>query len=162
MEEFKYCPLCGTPLMKSTVDGKDVLHCSSNSCAYLFWDNPVPVVAAIVEMDGTVVLARNRQWPEKMFGLVTGFLEKGETPEAAVKREVKEELGLDAEIKYLVGVYSFFEMNQLSLAYHLASHGDIQLGDELAEIKMVPVEKLKPWSFGTGHAVRDWLSKRVQ
>jgi NAD+ diphosphatase len=162
MNEYKYCPLCGTQLIKGTVDGKEVLHCESDACPYIFWDNPVPVVAAIVEMDGTVVLARNRQWPEKMFGLVTGFLEKGETPEAAVKREVKEELGLDAEIKDPVGVYSFFEMNQLILAYHLASNGDIRLGDELAEIKMVPVEKLKPWPFGTGHAVRDWLAKRIQ
>ncbi len=36
---------------------------------------PIPVVAAIVELDGMVILARNRLWPEKMFGLVTGFLE---------------------------------------------------------------------------------------
>jgi NAD+ diphosphatase len=160
MQKYKYCPLCGGQLIKATTDGKEVLRCGSDACPYIFWDNPIPVVAAIVEMDGKVVLARNRQWPEKMFGLVTGFLERGETPEAAVMREVKEELGLDATLKELVGVYSFFEMNQLILAYHLASQGDIRPGDELAETKMVPVEKLKPWPFGTGHAVRDWLARR--
>jgi NADH pyrophosphatase NudC (nudix superfamily) len=160
MNEFKYCPLCGKGLSKNTVNGKEVLSCTTDNCGYVFWDNPLPVVAAIVEMDGKVVLARNKEWPEKMFGLITGFLEKGETPEAAVKREVKEELGLDAEIIEFVGVYAFFERNQLIIAYQLSAAGEIKLGDELAEIKSVPVDKLKPWPFGTGHAVRDWLERR--
>jgi NADH pyrophosphatase NudC (nudix superfamily) len=160
MREFKYCPLCGEGLTKSTVNGRDLLCCISNDCGYEFWDNPLPVVAAIVEMDGKVLLARNKQWPEKIFGLITGFLEKGETPEMAVKREVKEELGLDSEIMELVGVYSFFEKNQLIIAYQLCAAGEIKLGDELAEIKWIPVDKLKPWPFGTGYAVRDWLERR--
>jgi NAD+ diphosphatase len=160
MNEFKYCPVCGKDLAKNTVDGKAVLSCTSSNCDYIFWDNPLPVVAAIVEMDGNVLLARNKGWPEKMFGLITGFLEKGETPETAVKREVKEELGLDAEIAELVGVYSFFERNELIIAYQVSAAGEIKLGDELAEIKSVPAAKLKPWPFGTGHAVRDWLERR--
>jgi len=160
MNEFKYCPLCGKGLTKNTVDGRDVLCCMANNCGYVFWDNPLPVVAAIVEMDGKVLLARNKEWTEKMFGLITGFLEKGETPEAAVKREVEEELGLDAEIMEFVGIYSFFERNQLIIAYQLSATGEIKLGDELAEIKSIPIDKLKPWPFGTGHAVRDWLERR--
>ena len=160
MGAFKYCPLCGENLKKSTLDGKKVLCCASNSCNYVFWDNPVPVVAALIETDGNVLLARNKQWPEKMFGLITGFLEKDETPETAVKREVKEELGLDPEIIDLIGVYSFFEQNQLIIVYHLSATGEIQLGEELAEAKMIPVHKLRPWPFGTGLAVRDWLERR--
>ncbi|HMK75651.1 MAG TPA: NUDIX hydrolase [Thermodesulfobacteriota bacterium] len=160
MNEFRYCPLCGKSLTKSTMDGKEVLCCASSDCGYVFWDNPIPVVAAIVEMDGRIVLARNKEWPGKIFGLVTGFLEKGETPETAVKREVKEELGIDSEMRELVGVYSFFERNQLIIAYHLSATGEIKLGDELAEVKSIPIDKLKPWPFGTGHAVRDWLERR--
>jgi 8-oxo-dGTP pyrophosphatase MutT (NUDIX family) len=72
---------------------------------------------------------------------------------------VKEELGLDSEIMELVGIYSFFEKNQLIIAYQLSAAGEIKLGDELAEIKWIPVDKLRPWPFGTGHAVRDWLAK---
>jgi NAD+ diphosphatase len=113
MTEFKYCPLCGKGLTKNIVDGKDVLCCPSDNCGYVFWNNPIPVVAAIIERDGKVLLARNKEWPEKVFGLITGFLEKGETPEEAVKREVKEEVGLDSEIVEFVGVYSFIDRNQL-------------------------------------------------
>jgi NAD+ diphosphatase len=159
MGEFHYCPQCGKDLTKKMIEGKERLCCPSDTCGYVWWDNPLTVVAAIVEKDGTIILARNKEWPEKIFALITGFLEKGETPEAAVVREVKEELGLDSEIREQIGVYSFFERNQLIIAYYLIATGEIRLGDELAEIRMIPPAKLRPWPFGTGHAVRDWLAK---
>jgi len=118
------------------------------------------VVAAIVEVDGAVILARNKSWPEKMYGLITGFLEAGETPDQAILREVQEELSLNAPTAHFVGNYAFFEMNQLILAYHVPARGNIILGAELADIKRVPVERLKPWTIGTGPAVRDWLASR--
>jgi len=161
MEEFQYCPQCGKGLTKKQVNGKERLCCPSDTCGYVWWDNPLTVVAAIVEKDGNILLARNKEWPEKIFALITGFLEKGETPEAAVVREVKEELGLDAEIREMIGVYSFFERNQLIIAYYLIASGEIKLGDELAEIRIIPPAKLKPWPFGTGLAVHDWLAKYV-
>ena len=95
-----------------------------------------------------------------MYGLITGFLEKKEYPEEAVIREVKEELGLEGKVVDLIGLYPFFERNQLIIAYHVLTRGEITMGEELAEVKAVPPEKLKPWAFGTGFAVRDWLKKR--
>lgn len=161
MSEFQYCPLCGKELIKKEMEGKERLACPSDTCGFVWWDNPLTVVAAIVEKDGNILLARNKEWPEKIFALITGFLEKGETPEAAVVREVKEELGLDAEIREMIGIYSFFERNQLIIAYYLTAAGEIRLGDELAEIRMIHPGKLRPWPFGTGLAVRDWLAKYV-
>ena len=77
------------------------------------------------------------------------------------RRDVDDkELGLDGRIDDFIGYYSFFEMNQLILAYHVQVQGEIVLGEELAEFKMVPPEKLRPWEFGTGYAVKDWLEKR--
>ncbi len=126
----------------------------------MHYDNPLPVVAAIVEHEGAIILGRNVGWPETWYGLITGFLEKRESPEEGILREVNEELGLDAEICDLVGVYDFQRRNQLIVAYHVQAAGDIELGDELADIKRVPPEKLVPWGFGTGLAVRDWLYKQ--
>jgi len=137
------------------VDGR--LACA---CGYVHWDNPVPVVAAIVEHEGAVILARNRDWPEKMFGLVTGFLEKDETPEAGVKREVKEELDLEPLGATLVGLYPFARRNELIIAYHVPAAGTVRLNEELAEYRRVAPEKLRPWDFGTGLAVADWLARR--
>lgn len=158
--QAKFCLYCGSPLQNADVAGQTRLRCSVAECAYVHWDNPIPVVAAIVEMEGAVILARNRAWPESMFGLIAGFLEKGETPEAGVLREVREELGLETATAHFIGCYPFFEMNQLLLAFHVPAQGEIVLNEELAAIKRVPVERLKPWTIGTGPAVRDWLAAR--
>ncbi|HPC46779.1 MAG TPA: NUDIX domain-containing protein [Deltaproteobacteria bacterium] len=155
-----FCPRCTNRLALTTVDGRDRLCCPSESCGYVHWDNPVPVVAALVVVDGMVALVRNKSWPSGMFGLVTGFLERGETPQAAVLREVEEELGLRGTLAGFVGCYSFFEMNQLILAFHVEASGTPVLGDELVEYRLVPPDRLRPWPFGTGLAVKDWLEGR--
>jgi len=152
---YKFCPACAVPLAARAEDAR--LACA---CGYVHWDNPVPVVAAIVEHEGAVILARNKDWPEKMFGLVTGFLEKDETPEEGVKREVKEELDLEPLAANFVGVYPFARRNELILAFHVHAAGTVRLNDELADYRRVAPEKLRPWDFGTGLAVADWLKRR--
>jgi NAD+ diphosphatase len=156
---MNFCPVCGAALGKRFVGGRQRNACALPTCGFVRWNNPVPVAAAIVEADGEVVLVRNKGWPEKMFGLVTGFIEEGEAPHVAALREVKEELGLSSEIANLVGAYAFEQANQLIVAYHVPAAGSITLGEELAEAKRVAIHKLKPWPFGTGPAVRDWLSR---
>ncbi len=126
----------------------------------MHWDNPTPVVAALVEYRGRIVLARNHAWPEKSFGLITGFLERDESPEQAVAREVKEELDLDTDAVGLIGVYPFARKNELIIAYHVAAEGEIVLNEELAEFRLIAPEQLRPWEFGTGLAVADWLNGR--
>ena len=157
---MNYCPKCGSELIRAQVDNKERLKCASETCGYVLWDNPTPVVAAIVEYGEAVILVRQKGWPEKWHGLVTGFLEKGETPEEAVLRELREELGLEGEILDFVGYYSFFQLNQLILAFHLQAQGEITLGEELESYKLIPPSKLRPWSLGTGPALRDWLTAR--
>lgn len=154
---MQYCPQCRAELASRLIDGIERRACE---CGFVFWNNPVPVVAALVEHEGRVVLARNAAWPEGKFGLITGFLEGGETPEQGVLREVEEELGLAAELVGFIGVYSFFKLNQLILAYHVRGAGSIQLNAELAEARHVVPEQLVPWDYGTGPAVRDWLARR--
>ena len=153
---YRYCPSCATPLAVRAEDSR--MGCA---CGYVHWDNPVPVVAAIVEHEGAVILARNKQWPEKMYGLVTGFLEKDEAPEEGVKREVKEELDLDASTAHLVGLYPFARRNELIIAYHVPATGAVRLNEELADIRRIAPEKLRPWDFGTGLAFADWLKRRT-
>lgn len=152
---YSFCPICAAPLAARAQDGR--LACA---CGFIHWDNPVPVVAAIVEHEGAVILARNKDWPEKMYGLVTGFLEKDEHPEDGVRREVKEELDLEAGAAHFVGLYPFARRNELLIAYHVPATGTVRLNEELADIRRVAPEKLRPWDFGTGLAVADWLKRR--
>jgi len=157
---YKFCPQCATPLITAEVDGSPRLKCPA--CKFVYWDNPVPVVAAIVEHEGKIILTRSKGWPEKWLGVVAGFLEKGEMPEAGVLREVREELGLDGEIVSFVGHYPFELRNQIIFAYHVFAEGEIELGEELESIKAVAPEEIRPWEVGTGLALKDWLASRVK
>ena len=160
-QTFKFCPRCAAPLQRAVHGGAERLGCTRPDCGYVNWDNPTPVVAAIVEHDGAIILARNRAWPMKFYGLITGFLEKDDpSPEDAVRREVKEELGLDAAVANFVGHYAFQRMNQIIIAYHVPAAGEIVLGEELVEYKRIEPAKARYWPAGTGHALRDWLRGR--
>jgi NADH pyrophosphatase NudC (nudix superfamily) len=156
MSDARYCLRCGAEL--STIQAeRPRLGCT---CGYVFYDNPTPVVAALVEHDGAILLVRQHGWPEKWYGLVTGFLERGETPEQGVLRELEEELSVSGTIESLIGVYAFEQRNELIVAYHVLAEGEVRLGAELEAFKRVAKEKLRAWPFGTGHAVRDWLARR--
>jgi NADH pyrophosphatase NudC (nudix superfamily) len=156
---FRFCPRCAAPLVEREAAGRARNACVAADCGYVHWNNPTPVVAAILEHEGAVLLARGKGWPEKTFALVSGFLEADEAPEAGVLREVLEETGLRAEVMAFVGAYPFEARNELLLVYHVRASGPITLSDELEETKRVPRERLKPWPFGTGLAVRDWLTR---
>lgn len=165
--EANYCARCGGGLMPFVEEGRTRRRCGG--CSFVVYGNPTPVVAAIVEhrlgphdeSAPHVLLARGAGWPDKMFGLITGFLEAGESPETGVLREVKEELGLDGEVVSLVGAYAFEQRNELIVAYHVRATGEISLSPELEATKRIAVDRLRPWPFGTGHAVRDWLARRT-
>ena len=161
MADFTYCPRCATPLVDRVAGERTRRACPKEGCGFVHWGNPTPVVAAIVEHEGAVLLARGRGWPEKMFALITGFLEAGEAPEAGVLREVKEELGLEGTVASLVGVYAFELRNEVIIAYHVRATGTVTLGEELEACKRIDPDKLRPWPFGTGDAVRDWLARRA-
>ena len=158
---FKFCPRCAQPMIIQHHGGLDRQACPDASCGYVHWDNPVPVVAAVVEHEGDIILARNVAWPGNFFALITGFLEKDDpSPESGVRREVKEELNLDAQTVSFIGHYSFERMNQVIIAYHVAASGEIKLNEELADYRRVAPAKARYWPAATGLALRDWLISR--
>ena len=109
--EVCFCPHCATELQPITLaeDGGDKERLRCPACGWTHWNNPTPVLAAIVEIDGKVLLARNAAWPGKMFALITGFMEAGESPQEGIAREVKEETNLDIVSPRLVGFKQFFD-----------------------------------------------------
>jgi len=156
---WQFCPCCRAQLVVRDDDGVPRLACAAG-CGFVHWDNPAPVLAALVELDGHIVLARNRAWAPGAFGLITGFLERDEDPAAGIAREVGEELGLRAQAVTLIGVYPFARKHEVIIVYHVVAEGEITLNEELAEVRLIALEKLQAWDFGTGLAVRDWLQRR--
>ena len=159
---FKFCPTCATPLAFITQmeDGGEKARLRCAVCNYTHWNNPTPVLAAVVEVEGKILLAQNAAWPGKMFALITGFMEAGETPQEGIAREIKEETNLEATALDLIGVYDFKRMNQVIIAYHAVCHGEVKLSPELVDYRLYEFDQLKCWPAGTGYALADWLRSR--
>lgn len=163
MQRVKYCPKCAGKLETRLVGGIERKACPAAGCNFVNWDNPLPVVAALIEYQGQIVLARNAKWPHGIFSLVTGFLERGEAPACAVVREVKEELDLDSEVAGFVGHYPYSQMNQIILAFSVRATGALKTNDEIAETRLITIDELRDYDFGplfiTSAVVKDWLAQ---
>ena len=92
--EWKYCGICGLKLAKAD-DGESLRpHCAP--CNRFYYSNPVPAACCFLTNDqGELLLVQRSIEPRKgMWTLPGGFVETGETTEAAAVRELSEETGL--------------------------------------------------------------------
>ena len=165
MADFRFCPQCATPLAWRTEaeDGGDKSRLRCPACDFTHWNNPTPVLAAVIECadrEGRILLARNAAWTHRAFALITGFMEAGESPEDGIRREVKEETNLDVDALHLLGVWDFQRMNQVIVAYHAVARGEIRLSPELAEYKLLSPGDVMCWPSGTGQAMATFLRSR--
>ena len=159
MTEFRFCPSCATPLawVSLAEDGGNTTRLRCPACGYTHWNNPTPVLAAVVELGGKILLAQNAAWPGKMFALITGFMEAGESPQDGIRREIKEETNLNTQTLSLIGAYDFQKMNQVIIAYHAVCNGSVTLSPELVDYRLFEHDQLKCWPGATGQALADWL-----
>ena len=157
--DWKFCPQCATALQPITEleDGGPRERIRCPACHWTHWNNPTPVLAAVVEYQDRILLARNAAWPPKVYALITGFMEAGETPQDGIRRELKEETNLDALEVNLIGVYDFQRMNQVIIAYHVRAEGEVRLSPELVDWRLYAYDQVKCWPAGTGYALADWL-----
>ena len=93
-----FCAACGAR--------SDVSHAgwqrSCAACNAQHFPRTDPVVIMLIENGNSLLLGRNAAWPEGMYSLLAGFVEPGETIEAAVRREVVEETGVKVgRVRYL-------------------------------------------------------------
>jgi len=159
VSDYRFCPQCATALqlVAQMEDGGEKQRLRCTACGWTHWNNPTPVLAAVIEYEGKILLARNAAWAGKMYALITGFMEAGETPQEGISREVKEETNLDVTSLALIGVYDFQRMNQVIIAYAVQATGDVRLSPELADYRLYDHAEVKCWPAGTGYALADWL-----
>lgn len=93
-----FCPTCGGA--SQMAQGGWQRDCPS--CGAHHFPRTDPVVIMLVTRGNSVLVGRNAAWPEGMYSLLAGFVEPGETIEAAVRREVFEEAGIrTGAVRYL-------------------------------------------------------------
>ena len=113
---------------------------------------PIPCVGALIERsDGRILLLKSRKWAGKYI-IPGGHLEVGEQPEDAVRREVREETGLDVKVEGLLSLASTVPENYsrnealLSIDFHCRGEGEVKAEDtgEFEDVKWVfPREALE-------------------
>jgi len=97
-ESHRFCARCGAE-SQMIMSGWQR---SCASCGGQHFPRTDPVVIMLILSGNSVLMGRSPGWPEGMYSLLAGFVEPGETMEAAVRREVKEEAGIDVgSVTYL-------------------------------------------------------------
>ena len=77
----------------------------------------VTAAAIITDGRGRVLLLKHRFRPGSGWGLPGGFIEKGEQPDAALRRELREEIGLEVEQLKLFAVRAFKKPKQVEVVF---------------------------------------------
>ena len=93
-----FCSVCGKP----TLPNRGGWSRACAACGNEHYPRVDPVVIRLAEHDGKLLLGRSHHYPPGRYSALAGFVEPGETIEAAVARELKEEAGIEvADIRYL-------------------------------------------------------------
>jgi len=120
------------------------------------------VDAVILFQDGIVLIKRDNPPFAGSYALPGGFVEVGETVEAAVVREACEETGLAIELQGLVGIYSNPARDPrghvVSAAFLARGSGVLLAGSDARLAKVFPLESLPPLAFDHDEIIRDALS----
>ena len=120
----KFCGRCGAPT--SPVPGERAMGCAE--CGLQQYPRVAPAVIMIVHRGDEMLLAQGARFPMKVYSALAGFVEPGESLEQAVRREVREEVGVT------VGAVDYFDSqswpfpNSLMIGFYAAyESGDLVL-----------------------------------
>ncbi len=140
----RFCSSCGAPSDVAQAGGERLCP----ACGARHFPRTDPVVIMLVVQGNSVLLGRSKGWPEGMYSALAGFVEPGETLEAAVAREVFEETGLDTRsVRYLASQPWPFPNSLMLGCVATATSRAITLDDELEDARWFTREEvLAAWS----------------
>ncbi|WP_457742346.1 NUDIX domain-containing protein [Thermococcus sp.] len=114
------------------------------------------VDGVILYNNGVVLIKRKHEPFKDFYALPGGFVEYGETLEEALKREMKEETGLEVRILRLVGVYSKPDRDPrghtISIAFLCLGEGELKAGDDAKEVHIFPIDEAEKLPLAFDHA----------
>ena len=129
-----HCPRCGAPT--ETAAAGHVRRCTRDGSEHYPRTDPA-VIMAVVDGDGRILLGRQPSWPPRRFSCLAGFVEPGESLEQAVRREVREEAGVQVGSTTYLGSQPWPFPSSLMLGFiaHAESTTILFDDEELAEAR---------------------------
>lgn len=145
-----FCPHCSNKILKKDENG--ILRDWCHHCGVFFYENPLPVVSAIVVQDRQILLVKRGKAPYKgLWCLPTGFAETGESIEDAALRELEEEAGIKGQILGLVDVDSctnYFYGDLIFVTFEIEySSGELRYGDDAVAVKHFSLQDIPKLAF---------------
>ncbi len=157
-DEINYCLRCGTALVRVERYGQVRPVCPA--CEWVYFSDPKVAVAVLVERGGEVLLVRRSMNPKRgLWTLPAGFVDAGEDPVLAARRECLEETGLQVEITELLTV--LFGQEHPRGAHIILFYkgkilaGELNAGDDVDRAEFFPRDDLPPLAFSTTQQVLD-------
>lgn len=159
-ETFRYCPRCATELELRESDGPDPDRPTCPDCGFVHYENPTPTVQAWIDRDGSYLALERNQDPERgKWNMPGGFVEVRESGPEAIKREVREETGLEIVVLDVIGIfastYGGHEGEEgkpiFDVAFHCrladGSDGELEVSDESGEARWFPLAEFPEPAF---------------
>ncbi|MDE5414416.1 NUDIX domain-containing protein [Alkalihalobacterium chitinilyticum] len=148
---YRFCPKCGGTL---EIQGTKSIHQPKCiNCGFIFYQNPIVGVAAIVIQDQKLLLGkRNISYKDK-WCIPCGYVEYDEDVRAAAKREFFEETGLHIELKKVYEVHSNFhnpEQHTVGIWFFAeVLGGTLKANDDLSEVDYFAFDAIPELAFET-------------
>ena len=124
------------------------------------YKNPKPTVDIIIDQNDSVLLIERKN-PPFGWALPGGFVDEGESIEAAAVREAKEETNLDINLRQLLYVYSDpkrdSRQHNISIVFIADAAGKMMAGDDATQAKFFPLNALPPLAFDHREILTDYL-----
>ncbi len=161
LAEWKHCPRCGAPI--EPADG--TFECST--CGLRHYERSSVTACALVERDGRLLLARRAQDPYAgRWDLPGGFVGAGEHPHDALRRELREETGLEVEPRDFVGVWmDTYADGEPTLNLYwtaVAPRGEPKAADDVSEVRwFAPDELPGSLAFHVGDVLDAWRQQHA-
>ena len=128
-----FCPSCGAALKDHPAENARICP----GCGKVHYPRIEPCVIAVIKRDEEILLLRHKQRNQDIYACLAGFVEVGETLEQALRREVKEETGLEIKNIQYAGSQSWPFPDQLMIGYYADyESGEIKIQeDEISEAR---------------------------